>query len=179
MTKCIQYEEYPPDSCGNRRVDSDLECAICGYNLRTLCVSGLCPECGSAVDRTIQERKLFGKGGRRRFLRRAFLANLLATYLPAVLFFLIPVADLRINIILAAACPFALVVLLASRSSPALPMLLLIAAMLMSGVLPYLATRLCVWITRHSRLWWIVPIGLLCLILLQVAFSLNIIASVG
>ena len=35
-------------------IDRDLPCGRCGYNLRTLAATGKCPECGTAVARTIR-----------------------------------------------------------------------------------------------------------------------------
>ncbi len=34
-------------------VDRDIPCASCGYNLRSLKIAGVCPECGVAVNRTV------------------------------------------------------------------------------------------------------------------------------
>ncbi|MHC4695721.1 MAG: hypothetical protein ACYTFA_03145 [Planctomycetota bacterium] len=40
------------DNSRDRRVDIDLPCISCNYNLRTLRVDGVCPECGEAVAET-------------------------------------------------------------------------------------------------------------------------------
>lgn len=39
-------------------VSSDLNCARCGYNLRTLPVAGLCPECGSPIAESLDQNWL-------------------------------------------------------------------------------------------------------------------------
>lgn len=36
------------------KLESDLTCIQCGYNLRTLFVDGRCPECGTLVDRSLK-----------------------------------------------------------------------------------------------------------------------------
>ena len=37
----------------DNRIDQDLHCVHCGYNLRTLAKDGDCPECGAPVEETI------------------------------------------------------------------------------------------------------------------------------
>ncbi len=37
------------------QVETDLYCIHCGYNLRTLSVAGLCPECGLAVEMSLMD----------------------------------------------------------------------------------------------------------------------------
>ncbi len=39
------------------RIAHDLLCYRCGYNLRTLSRSGICPECAEAVSATIRDRE--------------------------------------------------------------------------------------------------------------------------
>ena len=36
------------------RIESDLPCAACGYNLRTILINGRCPECGTEVAETLK-----------------------------------------------------------------------------------------------------------------------------
>jgi len=38
----------------NGRIDEDVSCRKCGYNLRTLLPDGICPECATAVGRSLQ-----------------------------------------------------------------------------------------------------------------------------
>ncbi len=40
------------------RVSGDLACLRCGYNLRTLPAAGRCPECGTAVGKSLQDDRL-------------------------------------------------------------------------------------------------------------------------
>jgi hypothetical protein len=40
------------------RVSGDLACLRCGYNLRTLLAAGRCPECGTAVGKSLQDDRL-------------------------------------------------------------------------------------------------------------------------
>lgn len=54
-----QSEPHPP--AGGGRIDADLACVHCGYNLRTLASEALCPECGRDV----------GDSSHRQFLRNA------------------------------------------------------------------------------------------------------------
>lgn len=163
------------------RVASDLECVACGYNLRTLSTQGRCPECGEGVARSIRETNEYGKGGRRPLFWRSLLANTIALYLPGGLFLLLlPDLGLRVRLLLAASSPLplALPLLLDCRSSE-FPAALLTGAILLSATLPYLSTRFCLWLTRRTRLSWIVPIGLLGFVLLQVLWSLAVIISAG
>lgn len=37
------------------RICLDLPCTICGYNLRTCRVDGVCPECGTAISESLSE----------------------------------------------------------------------------------------------------------------------------
>ena len=43
-----------PDVTGLSAIESDLPCAICGYNLKGLSPAGACPECGQAIARTFR-----------------------------------------------------------------------------------------------------------------------------
>lgn len=45
----------PPDAADHPRIEGDVLCAICSYNLRGLSVVGVCPECGRDVRRTLEE----------------------------------------------------------------------------------------------------------------------------
>lgn len=42
----LRFSEVRSDLHAKRRIDSDLACARCAYNLRTLSVDASCPECG-------------------------------------------------------------------------------------------------------------------------------------
>ena len=42
------------DKTATEQVATDQPCLSCGYNLRTLAVSGVCPECGLAVSETLE-----------------------------------------------------------------------------------------------------------------------------
>jgi uncharacterized membrane protein YgdD (TMEM256/DUF423 family) len=108
---------------------------------------------------------------------RFLLANTIALYLPGGLFLLLlPDLGLRVCLLLAASSPLplALPLLLDHRSSE-FPAALLTGAILLSGTLPYLTTRLCLRLTRRTRLSWIVPVGLLGFALLQALWSLAVI----
>jgi hypothetical protein len=164
----------------DRGVASDLECVVCRYNLKTLSTAGLCPECGTPVARSIQETSVYGKGGRRRLLWRFLLANTIALYLPGGLFLLLlPDLGLPGSLLPAASSPLALPTVLLGQHSAEFPVALLIGAILLSGTLPYLTTRLCLWLTRRTRLSWLVPVGLLGFVLLQVISSLAVIVGAG
>jgi len=43
-----------PDDSQQQHVDCDLSCVSCGYNLRTLSLAGVCPECGQPVFKSIR-----------------------------------------------------------------------------------------------------------------------------
>ncbi len=179
--RSIALAEYTDPAGNDDRVASDLECVSCGYNLRTLSTRGRCPECGAWVSRSIRETSEYGKGGRRRLFWRFLLANTIALYLPGGLFLLLlPDLGLRVCLLLAASSPLplALPVLLDLRSAE-FPAALLTGAILLSGTLPYLTTRLCLWLTRRTRLSWIVPVGLLGFTLLQTLLSLAVTISAG
>lgn len=67
---------------GSERIDFDLPCLRCGYNLRTLRVSGVCPECGEPVSLTTD---LGATKDRRIALREiAYSAWLLSWLLPSL-----------------------------------------------------------------------------------------------
>jgi hypothetical protein len=162
------------------RVASDLECVVCQYNLKTLSTGGLCPECGTPVARSVQETSVYGKGGRRPLFWRFLLANTIALYLPGGLFLLLLSGlGLRVSLVLAASAPLALPMLLLDQHSSEFPVALSTGAILLSGTLPYLSTRLCLWLTRHTRRAWVVPWGVFGLVLLQVVWSLILIISAG
>ena len=42
----------------NVRIDFDLPCRQCGFNLRTMLATGNCPECGLAVERSLPTDRL-------------------------------------------------------------------------------------------------------------------------
>ena len=52
MAKPAEQSEAANSVPVDETVESDLECAGCGYNLRTLGLKARCPECGLAVDRS-------------------------------------------------------------------------------------------------------------------------------
>jgi len=47
----------PAPPAAQQRLDRDLPCASCGYNLRTLRIDATCPECGHPVDASIDAAK--------------------------------------------------------------------------------------------------------------------------
>jgi hypothetical protein len=51
-----EFGEHPPNPAD--AISEDLRCCYCGYNLRTLGVSGQCPECSAPVLHSIQGRSL-------------------------------------------------------------------------------------------------------------------------
>lgn len=65
MTK--PQEPIPPAA----RVESDLTCTRCGYNLRGLEITGKCPECGWAVESSL-------RGGLLRFAGPEYLSSLIS-----------------------------------------------------------------------------------------------------
>ncbi len=69
------------DSQGLIRVGHDLECARCGYNLRTLDWEGVCPECGLAVRESRLPADFVAPGRRAARRIRAGLAVLAAALL--------------------------------------------------------------------------------------------------
>jgi hypothetical protein len=59
-------------------VEGDMPCAQCGYNLRTLSASGVCPECGTPVTETRRREKALAIFSFRRMAWGATLLTLLA-----------------------------------------------------------------------------------------------------
>lgn len=53
---------------GAATIDADIPCLSCGYNLRGLAEDGRCPECGTAIEPSVQRYRL---RGRQRWRRRA------------------------------------------------------------------------------------------------------------
>ena len=62
MAKPAEQSEAANSVPVDETVESDLQCAGCGYNLRTLAWDARCPECGLAVDRSLPPPRFrFGK----------------------------------------------------------------------------------------------------------------------
>ncbi len=53
-----ELQQLAEDILSDRYISTDLHCANCGYNLRTLTYVGRCPECGSEYN----ARKLWSEG---------------------------------------------------------------------------------------------------------------------
>ncbi len=73
---------------GVELVEGDLSCAICSYNLKGQPKSGLCPECGRAVERTLNQELTLADPAWLRFQARSMLwliAVCLLNYRPTVL----------------------------------------------------------------------------------------------
>jgi hypothetical protein len=81
-------ERFVEHNCTERRLAEDLPCVNCGYNLRTLSLMGVCPECGIAVARSIEYRNWFRPltpwETRKRMVLYLF-ANLAAFFAPSIL----------------------------------------------------------------------------------------------
>ena len=77
-------------------IDSDLSCARCGYNLRTLVVAGLCPECGEAVALSLKYRPFrFGNPETPKRVRNG-LALFIVAVLANAIFILILTGAMRL-----------------------------------------------------------------------------------
>ncbi len=71
------------------RVTNDLPCVRCGYNLRTLAIDAVCPECGHSVGRSA---RTFRKRRRRRLWLSPWFAVVVAGWCAVIHFLLWVVA---------------------------------------------------------------------------------------
>lgn len=167
----------------DQRISEDLACVSCQYNLRTLSVRGLCPECGTPVARSVEEVRVFGKGGRRPVFWRSLIVNTVALYLPALVFLLIwPDADYNdLFIWLAAACPVVLpaVMLADNGASDESWKKVFFAAAVFSATLPWLTAYLSARIIPRYGFAVMIPACLFGVVLFQTVVSVLIIAAAG
>ena len=47
------HEQHPPPPPPHGPAESSIHCVSCGYNLTGVAIGGTCPECGTAVERSL------------------------------------------------------------------------------------------------------------------------------
>ena len=137
-------------------VESDVPCSRCGYNLRTLSSTGLCPECAAPVAESLQGWYAPPSRSRQRVSLKQILMNALAMYAPGGLLMLHHCGgDSALCLMMFAIAPTSAVVI-----GIPLPGAIFPGGMILSIIVLVYATRKCASLAACSKPFLWVPVVL-------------------